>query len=365
MVCPPHSWAPRVRPGLLLKSLLVASFLVGGAAAAETEPFVFSVEPDTLRADAGGMWTFYVRLQNRSDHGLYPDSLFVDWVSEDPADAGSTRQGTNPMSGLAHAMQPASAHDATGCSVNIPAEIARGRLTVRFLFHAGRDQSYTATHDVAVTGSDLDERFPSTRLDAGGRAAELVVMRADSSAWPAPGIVLLPAAGVRARSLVRWGLTLRERGYSLALLSPPGAGGSQGPDDHAGPASTAALNAAIARVGAERGFDAHRLVLWGSDIGATTALLVAARHPELKGVVAVNAEFDRVQAAKIAAPVLIVQTEEAGLAAGANAFVAARTERNLPVEARLNGLEARPVRRADATRLALDFVGRRTRQGGP
>src|SRR5437762_9287585 len=114
MVCPPHSWAPRVRSGLILHGLLLASLLVARAAAAGTEPFAFSVEPDTLRADGGGMWTFYVRLQNRTDHGLYPDSLFVDWVSEDLAEPGSTRQGTNPLSGLARAMEPASAGGATG-----------------------------------------------------------------------------------------------------------------------------------------------------------------------------------------------------------------------------------------------------------
>src|SRR5262249_43563687 len=156
----------------------------------------------------------------------------------------------------------------------------------------------------------------------------------------------------------------RDRGYSVALVGPPGAGASQGPDDHAGPASVAAVHAALARVGADPGFDAKKLVLWGSRLGATTALLAAAKHPELAGVIAVDAPFDPwagyraldaeararfveaagrdsagwrarsplAQAAKIMAPVLVVETEAAGPAACGAAFASARAERKLATE---------------------------------
>src|SRR5262249_53570536 len=71
------------------------------------------------------------------------------------------------------------------------------------------------------------------------------------------------------------------------------------------------------------------------------------------------------QSAKIAVPVLVVHTEEAGSPAAAIAFASARAERRLSTEARINGQEARPVRELDARRVALDFLGRRTRASGP
>src|SRR5262249_41597371 len=152
---------------------------------------------------------------------------------------GAPRAGTIPMTMVASQMLPASTGDETNCLLNLPAEFARGRLTVRFHFHDAHKSAFAVQQAVAVLGSDLDARYPSLSLDAGGRAAELIVMRADSSAWPAPGVLLLPGAGVHARSLLRQQLGLHGRGFSVALLSPPGAGTSQGPDDHAGPASLA------------------------------------------------------------------------------------------------------------------------------
>ena len=361
------------------------------------EPFTFGVTPDSLRADGQGMWSLRLRLQNHGDFGLYPDSLLVDWVRDEPAANGTPHAGTIQMSMLANAMLPASAHDETGCMINMPAEVERGRLTVRFYFHDAHKTAFAAQQAVVVLGSDLDDRYPSLSLEAGGRSAELVVVRADSSAWPAPGVLMLPGSGIGARSLLKRQLALRERGYSVALLSPPGAGASQGPDDRAGPASVAAVHAVLARLGKDPAFDARRIVLWGEDMGATTALLAAAKEPALAGVIAVNARFDPwadyralgpedrerfVKAAgrdssgwrarsplaaadRIGMPVLVVHTEAGGPADAALAFASRRAERKLSTEARIHGHEAHPLHRGDAVRLATDFLIRRTRSTGP
>jgi len=369
-------------------------------ARADAGPFRLSAEPETLRADDRGMWSLRVRVENHTDMGLYPDSLFVDWVSDE---AGGGRSGTLTLTSLASAMLPASGHEETGCYLNIPSEMRRGRLTVRLLCRDASKNRFAERYDVVVAGSDLEDAFPSLSLDVTGRPAELVVMRADSSAWPAPCILLLPRSGVAARSLLRQELALRERGYAVAILGAPGAGASQGPDDHAGPASIAAAQAAIARLRKDPGVDGKRIVLWGDELGGTTALLTAAREPVLSAVIAVDARFDPwadyraldaggrevfvkaagrdsagwraraplAMAERIGPPVLVVETEAAagpgcaGCPDAAQAFASRRIERGLPMEARIHGREAKPVRRVDATRLATDFVARRTRSSGP
>ncbi|HEY6194209.1 MAG TPA: hypothetical protein VI504_04135, partial [Candidatus Eisenbacteria bacterium] len=48
--------------------------------------------------------------------------------------------------------------------------------------------------------------------------------------------------------------------------------------------------------------------------------------------------------------------------AAAQAFVAARASRKLPVEARISALEPAPLDDSDVTRLEFDFLTRVTRQ---
>jgi fermentation-respiration switch protein FrsA (DUF1100 family) len=158
----------------------------------------------------------------------------------------------------------------------------------------------------------------------------------------------------------------------------------------------AGVAAALDRLARVPGVDGKRMLLWGQGDGASTALLAGVRHPELAGIVAMDASYDpwatyralpdsakaaytraagrdsaawRVRsplaaAATIAAPVLVLQTLESGIAssAPAEAFAAVRNGKELYVEARMNGLEAAPFRRRDAMRVAVDFMQRRTRK---
>jgi hypothetical protein len=351
-------------------------------------------DPGTLRADARGMWALRLRFVNGSEAGAYPDSLHVEWVSEDGG--GAPRSGRSDLSGIARAMGAVSAGDSTEMNLNVPAECTRGELRFRLWVH-GAKQVSNVVATVAVTGSDLDERTPSLELDAGGRKAELVIVRPDSAVWPAPTLLVLPPAGVRARSLVRWSLAMTERGLAVALLGPPGTGASQGPDDRSGPASLAAVESALARLAREPACDARRRLLWGEAQGATTALLASASHAELAGVVALNAAMDPwaayramgapeqaayvaavgrdsaawkarsplEAAARIPAAVLVLHTDLGGPNAASLQFVQARSTAGLPVESRVSGQEPRPLRRPDATRLSTEFILRRSRGGSP
>src|SRR5262245_20352314 len=231
--CIPSRRLHRAASGAALALAALAVALAPPTARAADAAYVLRIEPETLRADAHGMWQMRMRLVNRSASGAYPDSLALEWTSDAAAD-GAPGAGRVNLSALARAMQPTSALDSSMVSINLPAECTRGRLTVRLWLHDSRHNVSSASADVSVTGSDLDERSPAVQLTAAGRTVELIVVRPDSVSWPAPTLLVLPAAGVRARSLVRWTLPLVEKGHTVALVGPPGTGGSQGPDDRSG-----------------------------------------------------------------------------------------------------------------------------------
>jgi pimeloyl-ACP methyl ester carboxylesterase len=233
-------------------------------------------------------------------------------------------------------------------------------------------------------------------IPAGAGSVELVVMAADSSVWPAPGVLVVPSPGTSARSMLRWALSVNQRGFSVGIVSLPGSGRSTGSDDRAGPASVAAVEAALSRFVREPGVNARRIALWGIRDAAPSALLAAVKHPELAGIISEDAHYDPwaayrelsaseraafvlaagrdsaawrarsplAAAARIAAPVLVVQSDEveSPAATGAEAFAAARAEKQLFIEARINAVEGRPIRHRDATRVAFDFLSRRLRQ---
>src|SRR5262249_33534740 len=136
-----------------------------------------------------------------------------------------------------------------------------------------------------------------------------------------------------------------------------------------------------------------RLAMWGDGEGGTTALLAAVKHPELQGVIAVDAVYDPwvayrtlstdareefvreagrdsagwrarsplAAAEKIPPPVLVLQTTETSApdAGAAQAFAQVRSDRQLFIEARIGAQEGRPFTRRDAQRVALDFLNRR------
>lgn len=393
----PSRRSGRVPSGAALALAALAVTLAAPTARAADTAYTLSIEPESLRADAQGLWAMRVKFVNRSASGAYPDSLMLEWTSDAGGADGAPGAGRVNLSALARAMQPTSAADSSVVSINVPAECTRGRLTLRLWLHDSKLHVSSASADVSVTGSDLDERSPVVPLSAAGRAVELIVVRPDSAAWPAPTLLVLPAAGVRARSLVRWSLALVERGHTVAIVGPPGTGSSQGPDDRSGPASVAAVTAALERLVREPACDARRVLLWGEAEGATTAILAAAQQKRLTGVVSLNARMDPwasyramdkagqtayVEAAgrdsaawrarsplevagRVQAPVLVLHTDQAGPSGAALQFVQARSAAGLPVESRISGQEARPLRRSDATRLGMDFVSRMPRTNDP
>ena len=366
------------------------------AAPAWSGPVRFAIEPDTLRADAEGMWHASVTLENGGDTGVYVDSLRLTQLSLDADSSLTPRHATRSLEAFVRIMPPAGAGEATGFEWTAPSEFTQGWLRFTIHAHDAHHQPIVLESMAHVVGSDLDDANPSRVVGTPG--TEVIVLAADSTARPAAAVVVVLAPGVPARSQLRWARTLHQRGYAVALVSAPGWGRSRGSDDRSGPADLAAAEAGIVTAAREPGIDPKRIALWGHGRGGTTALLSAVRHPELAAVVAVDASLDPAceyatlkgdelalfirqagrtrstwksrspvgQAERIMAPVLVVQTDEAAIVdpAPAMEFAARRSAAKLFIESRITGRESNPIRRRDGQRLALDFLARRTGKSG-
>jgi len=183
------------------------------------------------------------------------------------------------------------------------------------------------------------------------------------------------------------------QGNTVAIVSLPGSGRSAGRPDRAGPASVAAVDAAIVRLSKDPSVDPKRLGVWGVRDGATTALLAAVKHPDLQAVIAQDATYDPwaayralpadarqqfvreagsdsagwrartplLMATKLPAPVMVLQTSESSApdSAAAEAYAHARDDQKLFIEARIGRQSKGPFQSRDAIRLAQDFLRRR------
>lgn len=380
---------------LVLAALLLAARAHAAPAPVGSQgtPPVFLVDPDTLHADGSGNWHAGLLIQNKAGYGLYPDSLSMEWRSEDPDSTPGPRSGVLPLMGLVAVIAPASAGESTGMQWSSPADFERGTIVFRLVTHDGQKNVYHSTARVIVAGSSLFDKYPRELLKSGRDAVDVVVMSADTSARPAPGLLYVPPAGVSARACMRQFVSMVAIGNTVAVVSLPGAGRSGGRADRAGPASIAAVDAAIARLAKDPSVDPKRIGVWGLDEGATTALLAAVKHPELQAVIAQDAAYDAwaayralpadarqdyvreagsdsagwrarsplIAATRIPSPVLVLQTNEASApdSASAQAFAQARSDQQLFIESRIGRQGSRAFVGRDAVRVAQDFLKRR------
>jgi len=390
-------FAPRIRsPWPLALAVVLLGTPVHAAPApgtAQGTPPGFRIEPDTLRADETGVWSANLVIQNKGAYGIYADSLSMEWRSDDEENSDAPRSGLTPLRGIVQVIAPASAGETTGMQWTAPADFERGTLVFHLVTHDFQKNVFRSTARVVVAGSQLYDLYPRELLKQGNETVEVVVMPADTIARPAPGLVYVPSAGVSARAAMRAAIPLRGRGMTVALVSLPGTGRSSGRPDRAGPASVAAVDAAIGRLARESSVDAKHLAVWGANEGATTALLAAAKHPELQAVIALDATYDPwvayralpadarekyvreagsdsagwrarsplAAAARIPAPVLVLQTNEPGApdSTSAQVFAHARSDQQLFIEARIGAQGGKPFLRRDALRVAQDFLNRR------
>ena len=155
---------------MVLLLALACSLTTPGARAAET-PYSLRIDPVALRADSRGMWELRLQFFNRSATGAYLDSLSVEWASDARGTDGAPASGRTDLSALARSMEATSANDSGEVHISIPAECARGRLTLSLWLHDASKKVSSVTAEASVTGSDLEDHTPATLLTAAGRAA--------------------------------------------------------------------------------------------------------------------------------------------------------------------------------------------------
>src|SRR5262249_47693699 len=215
---------------------------------------------------------------------------------EDPDSSGAPRSGRSELMGLLSVLVPAGPGETTGMQWTAPADFERGTLVFRVVSHDAQKNVFVSTARLVVAGSDLYDKYPAELLRMGSKPgrgkAEVVVMPADSAHRPAPGVLYVPPTGMSARATMRMAASLVARGQTVALVSLPGAGRTTGRPDRAGPASVAAVEAALKRLARETSVDTSQLAVWGVGDGGTAVLLAAVHHPELKAVIAQDASYD-------------------------------------------------------------------------
>jgi dienelactone hydrolase len=371
----------------------LAALLLAAPAHAAGSPPTFHVEPDTIVADGLGNWHAGLVIQNKAEYGLYADSLTMEWRNDDPDSTSAPKAGVTPLQSLASVIPAASAGENTGMQWTAPADFEHGTLVFRLVTHDGQKNVYHSSARVLVAGNMLYDTYPRELLKNGRDVVDVVVMPADTSTRPAPGFVYVPAAGVSARSMMRQLIATVSSGNTVAIVSLPGSGRSAGRADRGGPASVAAVDAAIVRLEKDPSVDPKRIGIWGVNEGATTALLAAVNHPELQAVIAQDASYDAwasyralpaaarpayvreagsdsagwrarsplLMATKVPAPVLVVQTSDGGISdsTAAVAYVHVRTDQQLFIESRIGRQSGKPFARRDAVRVAQDFLRRR------
>jgi pimeloyl-ACP methyl ester carboxylesterase len=359
------------------------------AATAEAAPALPAVhlDADTVRADDKGTWVVPLTLHNPGAMGLYGDSMYVDITDLDPGVSRAPRRSTVSMAFWVQRGGAVGGGEDKTLMLSLQATCERARIALRMYEHDGAHASYVFRESLLAEPGAQSAALPSTFLALKAGRIEIVTA-GSTTAGPAPGVLLVPSETAHARKLARTASQLAARGMNVVAVSPPGYGLSDGPADMAGPATLAALEAALAKLAALPGTDRKRLAVWGAGRGATAALLLAARHPEITRVVAHDAGYDLraswraadaataanivaeaggdsagwkarsplLVAGKLAAAVLVIQGGDPAVPAGpARAFVAARLAAHAPVDT-IWAAPGAPRPRKDPLRAGIEFL---------
>ncbi len=347
------------------------------------------VASDTVRADENGMWPLTLALRNPGQYSLRGDSLFADVTDLDPGVSRAPRTTTATLSFFIQRAGTVGSNENKVCTIAFLASCERARIVLRLAMHDGGGTPYAFRDSLVAEPGPLAAALPSSFVVVKGRRVELVTVPA-GAAGKVPGVLLVPAETAHARRLAFPASQIAARGINVVAVSPPGYGLSDGPADMCGPATLAALEAALARLVAMPGTDRTQLAVWGTGRGATAALLLAARHPEIARVIAQDAGYDlwaswraadeatRADIAaeagadsagwkarspllapgRLAAPVLVIQSDDPGAPmAQARAFAAARFAARAPVDT-LWAVPGGHRLRKDAMRTGIEFLAR-------
>ena len=278
-------------PGLAFFCALLVCVLAPEvvAPAADAAPGVtFHARADSVQADESRQWAVDLTVGNTGEWGLHLDSLVLVSTPLSGPHAGQSTRASLPF-GLSEAAVGAGEEHSFG--LKLPAAHVATRLVFELSTRA--HDVVNPVSSVTVLGGAYDPArlHPPVIARISGRAVELTRLPATSAA-NGMGLLLLGEEGADPVAVLDQGVQLSSQGFTVVVVQPPGAGGSQGPADLAGPASLAAAEAGLDSLANMPDAEPSRLAAWGKGTGGTLALLLAHRSAKLAVVIAEGASAD-------------------------------------------------------------------------
>jgi alpha-beta hydrolase superfamily lysophospholipase len=251
----------------------------------------FSVDPPVVQASPDLLWNFHFVILNTLDMGLYVDSVTCVMSDKDRGETHAERTRRLRVPAAGQGVEAVSAGDSVDFSYGAPAIFESGTFSFQLHAHRGDGTRYVVTAEARGEPGPVSTDHPSQSLTVDGRKVEIVTFRSQLEG-PAPGLLLVHGEGTHARALLGQAQLLAARGYSVALVSQPGFGLSDGPVDRSGARTIAALSAALDALKRTPGVDSTRLAAWGISSGAGAVATLATRRTDLVAVVLQSGSYD-------------------------------------------------------------------------
>jgi pimeloyl-ACP methyl ester carboxylesterase len=236
-------------------------------------------------------WAVEVDIVNPLDAGLYIDSLWCEVESLDPASMGGGQRETHSLAFVKRSQGAISGGETSTFSINMPASAEHARITISGDFHDGTKKPWHLSASSEALPGPFTRTHPSRFTTANGKKVEYVVVPSPGDSV-GPGILYVHGHHSSARQSLQIAQLLAARGYTVMAVSMPGYGQSEGTPDFGGPATVAALNAALDVLGRWTGVDSTRIAVWGISRGAGAALNTAARRASIRAAIGQSGTYD-------------------------------------------------------------------------
>jgi pimeloyl-ACP methyl ester carboxylesterase len=275
----------------LCLTLVAAAPAVAARRSAPRAPRIVLPEHSVTATDQF-RWLLPIRIVNDLSVGFFNDSMVTEIEDLDRGATHAPRTVRLPVPALVKTTPSISAGDSAAFNYHSPAPYENARLTFRLYGHTGNGRRYAVSSTVEVIPGPVSLGFPSQFVQSEGRQVEMVVLPAIHVYERAPAVLLIHGEGSHARQLLARAWDLANKGYTVALVSQPGYGLSEGTPDLAGAATIGAAQVALDRLRRLPGVDSTRIGIWGISRGAAVAARLAAERVDLKAVIVQSGWYD-------------------------------------------------------------------------
>jgi dienelactone hydrolase len=349
----------------LLAATLTRTAVAATAPAAPESPIhaTLTTTPEAkIETSDDFMWSVPFDLANQGERGIYCDSLVCDVEDLDPGVTHASRHSRVVITAVSRLVASLSAGESTQFQIQLRATCEHARIASRLYVHDG-DHNARALDTAAIEAdaAPIAVAHPSQMLKTHSGQIEYLSFPAAAESLGAGAVLLIHDDGEHARTLLPLAAMLAGRGYSVGAVSLPGYGRSEGEPDFTGPRAMEALDAAFETLEHTPRVNGSRIAVWGEGSGARAAVAFAAKHPQMRAVIAQSGAYDVASAGHLKAAVLLLHGEKdtRNPAAQAHAFEAALRAHGVEVETRFVPAGGSTLQPFEARRAALDFLRRR------